>query len=89
MLHISSSIPCLLNWNFSSEDNPGKIKQKIIKPCKSITSTHCCSQPKISDSQLEGRLGEKQNSDLLYSYFLGWCFEIHCLRPEGRICIWT
>lgn len=24
MLHISSSIPCLLNWNFSSEDNPGK-----------------------------------------------------------------
>ena len=28
MLHISSSIPCLLNWNFSSEDNPGKIEQK-------------------------------------------------------------
>ena len=69
MLHISSSIPCLLNWNFSSEDNPGKIEQKIIKHCKSVTSIHRCSQPKISDSQLEGRLGEKQNSDLLYFKF--------------------
>lgn len=29
MLHISSSIPCLLSWNFSSEDNPGNIEQEI------------------------------------------------------------
>lgn len=41
MLHISSSIPCLLSWNFSSEDNPDNIDREINKYCKSVTSLHC------------------------------------------------